>query len=110
MGSFRSSPFVRVTLMNLQYSLRYPRSEPNCMTRPVSEHDQPHIRSPFTKPADGRIGSTLCPTTANPLTSVFRIRGRQGEEVRFATDSRWRKRDSNPRSPAIGTMVFARTL
>src|SRR5258708_38479413 len=47
MGSFRSSPFVRVTLVNLQYSLRYPRSEPNCMTRPVSEHDQPHIRSPF---------------------------------------------------------------
>src|SRR5258708_8372223 len=47
MGSFRSSPFVRVTLVNLQYALRYPRSEPNCMTRPVSEHDQPHIRSPF---------------------------------------------------------------
>src|SRR5438105_10142092 len=35
MGSFRSSPFVRVTLMNFQYSLRYPRSEPNCMTRPL---------------------------------------------------------------------------
>jgi hypothetical protein len=27
-------------------SVRYPRSEPDCMTRPVSEHDQPHIRSP----------------------------------------------------------------
>src|ERR1700731_1833370 len=43
MGSFRS----RGTLVNLQYSFRYPRSEPNCMRRPVSEHDQPHIRSPF---------------------------------------------------------------
>src|SRR5712671_6844047 len=41
------SVIVSVTLVNLQYSLRYPRSEPNCMTRPVSEHDQPHIRSPF---------------------------------------------------------------
>jgi hypothetical protein len=38
---------VRGALVNLQYSLRYPRSEPNRMTRPVSEHDQPHIRSPF---------------------------------------------------------------
>lgn len=27
-------------------SVRYPRSEPDCMTRPVSEHDQHHIRSP----------------------------------------------------------------
>src|SRR6476620_481385 len=48
MGSFRSSPLiVRGALVNLQCSLRYPRSEPNRMTRPVSEHDQPHIRSPF---------------------------------------------------------------
>jgi hypothetical protein len=38
---------VRGALVNLQYSLRYPKSEPNRMTRPVSEHDQPHIRSPF---------------------------------------------------------------
>ena len=41
------SVIVRGALVNLQYSLRYPRSEPNRMTRPVSEHDQPHIRSPF---------------------------------------------------------------
>src|SRR6266446_9122264 len=26
--------------------LRYPRSKPICATRPVSEHDQPHMRSP----------------------------------------------------------------
>src|SRR5258707_14905580 len=26
---------------------RYPRSEPDCMTRPVSEHDQPHIQLPL---------------------------------------------------------------
>ena len=25
----------------------YPGPEPNCLTRPVSEHDQPHIRSPL---------------------------------------------------------------
>ena len=35
------------------------RSEPDCMTRLVSEHDQPHIRSPFA--------------TAAP-TSRFRLR------------------------------------
>src|ERR1700757_774283 len=27
--------------------LRYPRSEPICATRPVSEHGQPHMRSPL---------------------------------------------------------------
>src|SRR6266481_4409079 len=27
--------------------LRYPRSKPICATRPVSEHDQPHMRSPL---------------------------------------------------------------
>src|SRR5262252_1674044 len=27
--------------------LRYPRSKPICTTRPVSEHDQPHMRSPL---------------------------------------------------------------
>jgi hypothetical protein len=45
------SVILRGTLANLQYSLRYPRSEPNRMTRPVSEHDQPHIRSPFVTAA-----------------------------------------------------------
>src|SRR5271166_975730 len=40
------SVFIRacVKLLGL---FRYPRSEPDCMTRPVSEHDQPHIRSPL---------------------------------------------------------------
>ncbi|MGA9846568.1 MAG: lysylphosphatidylglycerol synthase domain-containing protein [Roseiarcus sp.] len=33
--------------VKLRGQFRYPRSEPNCMTRPVSEHDQPHIRSPL---------------------------------------------------------------
>jgi hypothetical protein len=27
--------------------LRYPRSKPICATRPVSEHAQPHMRSPL---------------------------------------------------------------
>src|SRR6267143_198715 len=27
--------------------LRYPRSKPICATWPVSEHDQPHMRSPL---------------------------------------------------------------
>ena len=31
--------------------VRYPRSEPACVTRLVSEHDQPHIRSPFATAA-----------------------------------------------------------
>src|ERR1700747_3283172 len=34
-------------IFGLGYSLRYRRCEPNCMTRLASEHDQPHIRSPF---------------------------------------------------------------
>src|SRR5208337_34656 len=28
-------------------TFRYPGPEPNCLTWPVSEHDQPHIRSPL---------------------------------------------------------------
>jgi hypothetical protein len=32
-------------------SFRYPRSEPDCMTRLVSEHGPPHIRSPFATAA-----------------------------------------------------------
>src|SRR6478752_4193181 len=36
---------IRVTSADL-LSVRYPRSEPDCMTRLVSEHNQPHIRSP----------------------------------------------------------------
>ena len=31
--------------------LRHPRSEPACMTRPVSEHDQTHLRSPLATAA-----------------------------------------------------------
>ena len=31
--------------------VRYPMSEPACVTRLVSEHDQPHIRSPFATAA-----------------------------------------------------------
>ena len=41
--------------------LRYPRSEPICATRPVSEHGQPHMRSPLMQlhqdPAFGGQGS-----------------------------------------------------
>jgi len=41
--------------------LRYPRSKPICATRPVSEHDQPHMRSPLIElhqdPAFGGQGS-----------------------------------------------------
>src|SRR5208282_6027693 len=29
------------------FTFQYPGPEPNCLTRPVSEHDQPHIRSPL---------------------------------------------------------------
>jgi hypothetical protein len=35
-----------VTSADLQYLFGIQRSEPDCMTRLVSEHDQPHIRSP----------------------------------------------------------------
>ena len=31
--------------------VRYPRSKPSCVMRLVSEHDQPHIRSPFATAA-----------------------------------------------------------
>jgi len=30
-----------------RFSFQYPGPEPDCLTRPVSEHDQPHIRSPL---------------------------------------------------------------
>jgi hypothetical protein len=40
------SIFIRACV-KLRGLFRYPRSEPDCMTRPVSEHDQPHIRSPL---------------------------------------------------------------
>ena len=43
MGTFGR---IRVTSANLQYLFGIQRSEPDCMTRLVSEHDQPHIRSP----------------------------------------------------------------
>jgi hypothetical protein len=42
-GSFRGDKSPAV--------VRYPRSEPACVTRLVSEHDQPHIRSPFATAA-----------------------------------------------------------
>ena len=29
------------------FTFQYPGPEPNCLTRPVSGHDQPHIRSPL---------------------------------------------------------------
>ena len=40
------SVFIRACV-KLRGLFRYPRSEPDCMTRPVSEHDQPHIRLPL---------------------------------------------------------------
>ena len=30
-----------------RFTFQYPGPEPDCLTRPVSEHDQPHIRSPL---------------------------------------------------------------
>ena len=56
------SVFIRACV-KLRGLFRYPRSEPDCMTRPVSEHDQPHIRLP--------------PETAVP-TSRLRRAGAQG--------------------------------
>ena len=35
-----------MTSADLQYLFGIQRSEPDCMTRLVSERDQPHIRSP----------------------------------------------------------------
>ena len=48
---------------------RYPRSEPDCMTRPVSEHDQPHIRSPFE--------------TAAPTSRLRRAGAQRDETILF---------------------------
>jgi hypothetical protein len=42
---------IRVTSSGLRCLLRHPRSEPDRMTRPVSRHNQPHIRSPFVTAA-----------------------------------------------------------
>src|ERR1700722_1994777 len=51
MGSFGSRAYsfghVSNSSVKLQGLFRYPRFEPDCMTRPVSEHDQPHIRLPL---------------------------------------------------------------
>ena len=47
MGSFGSRGEIRSCKVKLRRQFRYPRSEPVCMTRLVSEHDQPHIRSPL---------------------------------------------------------------
>src|SRR6202030_3738568 len=48
------SVFIRACV-KLRGLFRYPRSEPDCMTLPVSEHDQPHIRLPLeTIAADNR--------------------------------------------------------
>src|SRR4029077_6707076 len=64
------SVIVRGALVNLQYSLRYPRSEPNRMTRPVSEHDQSHIRSPFmTAAPKSRLGRERLRKTRTILES-----------------------------------------
>jgi hypothetical protein len=52
MGSTGSISFYHCYIGNfLLFSFRYPRSEPIDMTRLVSEHDQPHILSPFSKAA-----------------------------------------------------------
>ena len=45
-ASSHDEGLVKGTLKGLQL-LRYPRSKPICATRPVSEHDQPHMRSPL---------------------------------------------------------------
>src|SRR5271167_4712199 len=47
MGSFGSRGEIHSCKVKLRRQFRYPRSEPVCMTRLVSEHDQPHIRSPL---------------------------------------------------------------
>src|SRR6478752_715276 len=51
MGRFRSRGSYQGDIRRSPASVWYPRSEPDCMTRPVSEHDQPHIRSPRTAAA-----------------------------------------------------------
>ena len=56
MGSFgsRAYSFGHVSNSEGCFGIRGPRSEPDCMTRPVSEHDQPHIRSPHWRLHDFR--------------------------------------------------------
>ena len=44
-GSFQSEQISSICLSGIR------GSEPDCMTRLVSEHDQPHIRSPFATAA-----------------------------------------------------------
>src|SRR5215472_15175965 len=47
-GLVKGSHHVDIESLQL---LRYPRSKPICATRPVSEHGQPHMRSPLTAAA-----------------------------------------------------------
>ena len=46
-GELRVKGEIHSCKVKLRRQFRYPRSEPVCMTRLVSEHDQPHIRSPL---------------------------------------------------------------
>ena len=55
-----------MTSADLQYLFGIQRSEPDCMTRLVSEHDQPHIRSPLD-------GCTKIPLAAHRLRKTRTI-------------------------------------
>ena len=66
MGVFGSRGEIHSCKVKLRRQFRYPRSEPVCMTRLVSEHDQPHIRSPLE--------------TAAPRSRLRRA-GAQGDET-----------------------------
>ena len=48
-------------------SFPYPGPEPDCLTRPVSGHDQPHIRSPLE--------------TAAPTSRLLRARAQANEAI-----------------------------
>jgi len=48
-------------------TFQYPGPEPDCLTRPVSEHDQPHIRSPLE--------------TAAPTSRLLRARAQANETI-----------------------------
>src|SRR5215467_8581170 len=50
--------------------LRYPRSKPICATGPVSEHGQPHMRSPLV----ARNPAPLLPFPAKSITSLAAFR------------------------------------
>ena len=66
-GELRVKGFFIWSCVKLRWQFRYPRSEPDCMTQLVSEHDQPHKRSPLK--------------TAAPTSRLRRAGAQAGETI-----------------------------